>query len=121
MVASTSAKPLKVSLPSLFPPFHEKGGREDLGRRELVQPQEELHVGVLPDDAHGLVVTQGKFVLDDQAADHDAGVDGHPAALRENAGSISWRTRPMENGRPTVSIGCPDQVSFGKDCRIPQF
>tara|TARA_R100000935_G_C2841065_1_gene171036 strand:+ start:1358 stop:1798 length:441 start_codon:yes stop_codon:yes gene_type:complete len=79
-------EPVEGIVAKPFPPFHEKGGREDLGRRELVQPQEELHVGVLPDDTNGLIVAQAQFVLDDQAADHDPRVDGRPSAFREAPG-----------------------------------
>ncbi len=67
----------------LLPPFHEQRGGEQRIGRELVQPQKELHVGVLLDDADRLIVAQVQFVLDDQAADHDAGVDGRPAAIGE--------------------------------------
>ena len=79
-------QPVEGIVAQSFPPFQEKGGREDPGRRELVQPEEELHVVVLPDDAHGLFVAQAQFVLDDQAADHDARVDGRPTAFREVPG-----------------------------------
>ncbi len=66
-----------------LPPFHEKGWGEQRFGGELVEPQEELHVGVLLDDPYRLPVTKVQLVLYDKAADDDARGYRGPAGIGE--------------------------------------